>query len=285
MKRGKLLAMVPAASAWLALRSKGAPLPEGPTTSAGFAISVQCWSFKEFTLFEAIELAAAAGAGAVELYPGQKIGGPLGGAKLDPARADEQVAAILDHCGRHRIAPVNFGVTEVPKDEARARVVFEFARRLGMYGITTESLGSLDTLERLAAEFDLRVCFHNHPKPTRLWRPEVVARALEGRDERLGHCADLGHWASSGLDPLEVVRAIAPRVRSLHMKDRAEIGTWTHDRPFGTGIIDLAAILDELRRHGFAGNVSIEYEHNWKTSLPEIAQCVGYLRGYSRMRA
>jgi hypothetical protein len=40
-----------------------------------------------------------------------------------------------------------------------------------------------------------------------------------------------------------------------------------------------------VRKHGFAGNVSIEYEHNWETNLPEVAQCAGYLRAYSRMRA
>jgi hypothetical protein len=30
--------------------------------------------------------------------------------------------------------------------------------------------------------------------------------------------------------------------------------------------------------------VTIEYEHNWKTNVPEIAQCVGYLRAYSKLR-
>ena len=56
--------MVPAASALLALRSQGKPIPAAALTTAGFTASVQCWSFKEFTLWEAIEMAAAAGAGA-----------------------------------------------------------------------------------------------------------------------------------------------------------------------------------------------------------------------------
>jgi sugar phosphate isomerase/epimerase len=69
------------------------------------------------------------------------------------------------------------------------------------------------------------------------------------------------------------------------MKDRASIEKWSHDRPFGTGIIDNIAILDEVRKHGFAGNVSIEYEHNWASNVTEVAQCAGYLRGYSKIRA
>jgi sugar phosphate isomerase/epimerase len=68
------------------------------------------------------------------------------------------------------------------------------------------------------------------------------------------------------------------------MKDREVIGQASPDRPFGTGIIDIAAVLDEARKHGFAGNVSIEYERNWKNNLAEIAQCVGYLRGYANLR-
>jgi sugar phosphate isomerase/epimerase len=68
------------------------------------------------------------------------------------------------------------------------------------------------------------------------------------------------------------------------MKDREFNMKWSHDRPFGTGVIDNITILDEVRKHGFAGNVSIEYEHNWKTNLAEVAQCSGYLRAYSKMR-
>ena len=285
MKRRSLLTMVPAASALLALRSSGAPIPQPALTRAGFSIAVQCWSYKEFTLFEAIQFAAAAGAGAVEIFAGQRIGGPLGDAKVDPAMAAEQAPVILEHAKAHGISPVNFGVINIPADEAKARVIFEFAKALGLYGVTTEALGSLDTLEKLAVEYDLKVCFHNHPKPTALWNPDKVWEAIQGRDERIGYCADIGHWASSGLDPLEVIRKIAPRVRAFHMKDRASITEWSHDRPFGTGVIDLPAILDEVRKHGFAGNVSIEYEHNWKTSQPEIAQCAGFLRAYSQIKA
>ncbi len=285
MKRRSLLTMIPAASALLALRSKAAPIPQAALTPAGFGISVQCWSFKEFTLFEAIEMAAAAGMGGVEVFPGQKLGGAHGDLKFGPDLADDEIQAILDHLKKHNLVAYNFGVTEISKDEAEARKTFELAKKLGLYGVTTESLDALDTLEKLAKEYDVKVCFHNHPKPTALWNPDKIWSAIDGRHKNIGYCADIGHWATSGLDPLAVIKKIAPRVLAFHMKDRASIEKWTHDRPFGTGVIDNIAILDEVRKHGFAGNVTIEYEHNWKTSLPEIAQCAGYLRAYSRMRA
>lgn len=276
--------MIPAASALLALRSHGKPINPDALTDAGFTISVQCWSLKEFTLWEAIEKSASAGAAAVEVFPGQTIGGELGDAKLGPDLSDEQISTLLGHAKTNGITPVNFGVTGISKDEAEARKTFEFAKKMGLYGVTTESLDALDTLEKLAKEYDLKVCFHNHPKPTHLWDPNKIWEAIKDRHENIGYCADLGHWATSGLDPLEVIKKIAPRVHAFHMKDREAVGKWTHDRPFGTGVIDNAAILDEVRKHGFAGNVTIEYEHNWKTNVPEIAQCVGYLRAYSKLR-
>ena len=45
------------------------------------------------------------------------------------------------------------------------------------------------------------------------------------------------------------------------------------------------SILDEVRKRNFAGNVTIEYEYNWHCNLPEIAQCVGYLRAYAQLHA
>ena len=285
MKRPSLLTLIPAASAVYALRSQGGPLPVDALTAAGFSIAVQCWSFKEFTLFEAIEMAAAAGAN-VELFSGQKIGGACGDLEFGHELADDALQAVAEHLAKHRVFAVNYGVVDVPDDEAAARKIFGLAEKLGLHGITTESIDAIDVLEKLAAEYGIKVCFHNHPKRPfyKMWDPEFVFDAVKDRHENLGLCADVGHWASCGMNPLEVIRKVAPRVRSFHLKDRESIEQWTHDRPFGAGVIDLISILDEVRKHGFAGNVSIEYEHNWKSNLAEVAQCAGYLRAYSKMR-
>lgn len=285
MKRRSLLTMIPAFSALFALRSKGAPIPASALEAAGFSISVQCWTFKEFTLFEAIEMAAAAGAH-VELFPGQTIGGPCGDLKFGPELADDALQFVVEHLAKHQVFAVNYGVVDVPNDEAAARKIFGLAKKIGFYGITTESIDAIDVLEKLAAEYDIKVGFHNHPKRPfyKMWDPDFVFKSVKDRHANLGLCADVGHWASCGMDPLEVIRKVAPRVRSFHMKDRESMKKWTHDRPFGTGVIDNIAILDEVRKHGFSGNVSIEYEHNWKTNLAEVAQCAGYLRAYSKMR-
>jgi sugar phosphate isomerase/epimerase len=282
MKRRSFFATVPALSALLAMRASGKPVAKEALSPAGFTIAVQCWSFNRYTVWQAIEKTAESGANAVELFPGHKLGGPHGDKTMGPRLDAAIYQSLLDHASKHGVAIVNFGVCDIPSDEAKARPVFELARTLGLYGLTTESAGSIATIDKLAEEYEVKVCFHNHPKGSALWDPNKVWDLVKDRHPNVGFCADIGHWATSGLDPLEVIKKVGSRVHAFHFKDREAIGKETHDRPFGTGVIQLAAILDEVREHGFAGNVSIEYEHNWEKSVPDIAQCVGFLRGYSQ---
>ena len=44
--------------------------------------------------------------------------------------------------------------------------------------------------------------------------------------------------------------------------------------PWSTGICDVRAILTELKRQGFKGVFSAEYEYHWENPVPEIAQSV-----------
>jgi len=46
------------------------------------------------------------------------------------------------------------------------------------------------------------------------------------------------------------------------------------------GTVTVPAILKQLKRQGFAGNVSIEYEYDWDNNVSDAAQCIGFVRGY-----
>ena len=62
-----------AALALLGMPSVGAePIPDAHKTN-GFALGCQAYSFRLFTMFEAIEKTAASGAKVIEFYPGQKF--------------------------------------------------------------------------------------------------------------------------------------------------------------------------------------------------------------------
>ena len=53
-------------------------------------------------------------------------------------------------------------------------------------------------------------------------------------------------------------------------------GKGAHDVPWGTGKGDARGMLAEIQRQGLKAVFSVEYEHNWDNSLPEIAACVEF---------
>ncbi len=261
------------------------PIPDSHKIN-GVAIGCQAYTFNRYTAFEAIEKTAAAGGKVIEFYPGQRLSAETGDLKVDHNAPGEVVAKLQEKLAQHGVKAVNYGVVGVPSDEEGARKVFDFAKKLGLRTVTTESTDAIDTLEKLAKEYDICVAFHNHPRQPnnpnyKVWDPNYILELVKDRDRRVGACADTGHWLRSGLDPVESLKILKGRIISSHMKDLNEKSPRGHDVPFGTGVSNIAACLDELKAQGFEGNISIEYEHNWESSVPEVAQCVGFVRGYT----
>ena len=261
-----------------------APIPDD-CRIGGFAIGCQAYTFNRFSVFEAIEKTAQAGGKVIEFFPGQKLSPDKPDVKWDHNASDEVIAQVKAQLTKYGLRPVNYGVVGA-KDDAEWRKIFEFAKKLGLYAVTTEAVNQLDSIEKLVKEFDIRVAIHNHPRRPndanyKVWDPAYVLSVVKDRDARIGACADTGHWVRSGLTPVECYKILKGRIVSTHFKDLNEKSPKAHDVPFGTGISDIPALLDELKRQGFQGNISIEYEHNWEQSLPEVAQCIGFVRGYA----
>ena len=264
-----------------------APIPEDCKIS-GFALGCQAYTFNRFTAFEAVEKTALAGGKIIEFYPGQKLSAEQPELKLHHDASDATIAAVKAKLAQHGVRAVNYGVVG-GKDAAEWRKIFEFAKKLDLYGITTEDVGHLDDIEKLVKEFDIRVGYHEHARRAdnpnyKLWDPNYVLSLVKDRDHRIGACADTGHWATSGLKPLDCVKILKGRIISAHLKERTEIGKQRPDAIYGTGVTDTKAILDELKAQGFEGNISIEYEANWDNSVPDVAQCVGFVRGWGAGR-
>jgi len=262
-----------------------APIP-AESRIGGFAIGCQAYTFNRFTAFEAIEKTEAAGGKVIEFYPGQALSPEDRGIKVSHDMDEPALQKLQAKLAKHGVRAVNYGVVGIPQDEAGARKLFEFARKLGMYALTTESTDTMDTFEPLVKEYDIRVGFHNHARRPndpayQIWDPQWVNNLVKNRDRRIGACADIGHWQTSGIKAVDGLRALEGRIISVHAKERQQLGPGQHDVPFGTGATDFAGVLSELRRQKFEGNVSIEYEFNWDHSVPDIAQCIGFIRGWS----
>ena len=277
------LTIIAAALSLAGLTVAAAPIPKNCLTG-GIALGCQAWTFREFTVMEAIQKTAEAGGKVIEFYPDQKFSPEQPGLKFDHNATDEMVSAVKAQLGKYGIRAVNYGVVNIPKDEAGARKIFEFAKKFELYGITTESVEALDTIEKLVKEYDLRVGFHNHPRQPenpgyKMWDPHYVLSVVKDRDPRIGSTADVGHWVRSGLDPVACLKILRGRIISTHLKDLNEKSPNAHDVPFGTGVSNIPAILGELKRQHFNGNASIEYEYDWMNNVPAVAQSIGFVRG------
>lgn len=261
----------------------GNPIPDDAKVG-GFAIGPQAYSFNRFTAFEAVEKAQQAGAKCIEFYPGQKLSPEKPDAKLHHTMSDEDFAALQAKLVKHGVKAVNYGVVG-GKDEAEWRQIFEFAKKLGVYAITTEDVRNIDVIEKLVKEYDIKVGYHEHPKRPndpnyQLWDPNYVASLLKDRDPRIGASADTGHWASSGVNPLEALKILKGRIISSHLKDRAVIGEKQTDLIYGTGVLDIPAILAELRAQGFEGNIAVEYETKWEDNVADIGACIEFVKNW-----
>lgn len=247
------------------------------TTAAdqlGWKLGVQTYSFNRFTFFEAIDKAASIGLKYAECYPGQTISADIDG-KIGPGMTAEQIKLVKDKLKSAGVQLVAFGVTGLSANEAESRRTFAWCKEMGIGVINTEVReDAFETLEKLCEEYQIKVGLHNHPEPSYYWNPDTVLKAIEGRSKWIGACADTGHWLRSGLNPLESLKKLEGRIVSFHFKDLNREGKGAHDVPWGEGVANVPALLEEMKRQQFQGPISIEYEHNWLESLPEIAQCV-----------
>ncbi len=252
--------------------------------TGGMLLGVQAWTFNQYTVFEAIQKASEAGSTNIELFPGQTLGSGFDSVKVGPEMGSAAVEGLQTQLKKYGVNIVAYGVTGIDKDETGARKLFQWAKTLGIGILNTESTESIDTIEKMVKEFDIRVGFHNHPKTNnpayKMWDPTYIYQLVKDHDKRIGSCADTGHWVRSGLKPVDAIRALKGRIVSSHLKDLNEFSPNGHDVPYGTGISDLTDILNEYHKMGYQGTLSVEYEYHWDTSLPEVAQCLGFVRGY-----
>jgi sugar phosphate isomerase/epimerase len=286
---GAVFSLAAAAVLGAAWGEAGVEIPAEYRTG-GFAVGCQSYSFNQFTAFEAIEKTGQAGGRVIEFYPGQKLSAEAPDASLDHGMSDSTMEKLKAKLKEHRVMAVNYGVVGLPNDEAECRRVFEFAKKMGLYAVTSEpDPEAMGLIEKLVKEYDIKLAIHNHPKRDddpgyKFWDPGYVLALVKNRDRRIGSGADTGHWIRSGVKPLDALKTLRGRIISSHLKDLNVFGPDAHDVPFGLGVTNIGAVLDELKSQGFNGNLSIEYEYAWDHSVPEIAQCIGFVRGYRAPR-
>jgi sugar phosphate isomerase/epimerase len=266
-------AFVAGALSCLAADDKRATRDDAASEKLGMKLSLQCWTFNRLTFFETVDKAAAMGIKYLEIYPGQKL---EPGSKLTISRnmSEETIAKIkkkLADAGGLKL--VAYGVDGIPTDEKGAKKTFEWAKEMGIGVLVTETMPN-DVHEKLCKEYKIRIALHNHPNS---WPPDKVLEATKDRCKLMGSCCDTGHWMRADYVPVETLKKLKGRIMHLHFKDLNGFGKGVHDVPWGTGKGDVKGMLAELKRQGYKGYLSIEYEYGGLKDLDvTVPKCVAY---------
>jgi sugar phosphate isomerase/epimerase len=258
-------------------------------TTGGFVVGCAAYTFRQGTVFEAIDKTRTCGGKVIEFFAWQKLSSETGDVQLNENISDENIQRLKAKLAAAGIKAVNCYVGNQDfvagsKDESGPRKVFEFARKLGLHGLTGEPPeDQLDIVEKLAKEYDIQFCIHNHrhdeKQPDyRNWEPAYVLSLVRNRDQHIGACVDTGHLVRSGIKPADAIRTLGKRVLSVHLKDPKDGSPDAADQPYGQGIADIKGVLAELKRVGFKGYIAVEDENANDHLLDDVKQCIKFVR-------
>ena len=243
--------------------------------TANWKIGVQMWTFRMFTFAEALDKVDSAGVKFIEAFWGQPLGAGLKDS-FGIRMSDDSKAKIKQMLQSKGISIVAMGVI-APGTREEWKKAFDLAKEFGLSYITAEPhKDQWDMVDSMAGAYGIKVAIHDHPKPNAYWSPDSVLAAISGHPN-LGSCADIGHWARNGLNPVDCLKKLAGHVYGVHLKDIVKFDdTKAADTIVGKGVIDFPPIFQELKRQNFKGMFSIEHESNWYHSLPDVIETVKF---------
>ena len=260
------------------------PIPESYRQN-GWFVGAQAYTFKEFSFFEAIAKTKEAGGNIIEIFPGHTLK-PGSKEKTHHSMSDATFAEMKAELDRQGVRAVNYGVVGA-KNKEEVYAIMKFAKKLGLYAVCSESTEQIVHWESAAIEFDIKVAFHEHggsmDKPKyKVWNPLYILGVVESRDSRIGACADLGHWATSGLSSVWALKVLEGRVVSVHLKDKSDFGHKATVVVAGKGVCDIDGCLKELIRQKFDGHISVEHENDWKDSVPQVKHNIDFVKARAK---
>lgn len=221
---------------------------------AGFKMSIQTYSLRQFSFDQALVHIEDLGLRWVELFDGHM-----------PITHDaDAIAAFHTKVAAHSAKLSGHFVGAFTGDANHNRNLFEFGKRAGLdLLICDPTPEAFPILHDLVQEYDIKVGIHNHGPGHRYDRIDDSLNAVENFDKRIGFCPDTGHYLRSGEDPVEMVYKLKDRMYGMHLKDQA--GKHRNEPPetiLGEGAIDLNAFCKALREIKYNATISLEYELN-----------------------
>ncbi len=203
----------------------------------------------------------------------------------------EQIAQFKEKLAAHDVIGYAVGPIYM-KDVEAVDKAFAYAQRVGVdlivgvpgvWGDKGPRYDVLDRVEQKVKETGIRYAIHLHgpdmplyPDATSIWND------VKDRDPRLGICLDIGHDLRAGSDPIKDLKRYGKRVFDIHLKDVTEGTKAGHAIELGRGAIDFPNFVKMLRKVGYKGSLSLEYEKDMTDPFIGIAESVGYFKAVSK---
>lgn len=186
-------------------------------------------------------------------------------AHLNPLAPKEETMRKLATLKANGLKAYTFGVNQTSLDKEKNRLLFEFAKLIGVKLIVVEpkNPAEWENLEELVREYDIKLAIHNHGAGTAYGDPATVKAVLAKRDRRIGVCLDVGWVTAAGFDAAKVFREYGDRVFDIHLKDKkienAADGTKVVvDVEVGRGATNYAELFSAIRETKWSGVMAIE---------------------------
>jgi inosose dehydratase len=237
----------------------------------GLKMGVTTYTLRQFKLDEAIAMTKKAGVKYISL---KDMHLPL---KSTPAQRAEARKKIEDA----GLILLGGGVIYMKNDEQEIRNAFDYAKDTGMPTIVcSPDPEGLDTVEKMAKEYDIRIAIHNHgPGDKKYPSPLDVLKMVGNRDARMGICMDVGHTVRIGQDPVDAINTCAKRLYDFHMKDVTAAKASGGATEVGKGVIDIVGVLKALTKLKYSYHVALEYEAKGDDPMPGMIESYAYMRG------
>ncbi|QGW27419.1 sugar phosphate isomerase/epimerase family protein [Phnomibacter ginsenosidimutans] len=240
------------------------------------SIGIQLWTFHLASFTTALEKVDSCDIRYIQAISGQPIGNTANDSfsSYMPVRAKKYVQELL---AKKEIQIKAYGVLN-PQSREEWLQHFAFAKEMKIPLLVTEPITAhWDYADSLAGVFNIKIAIHNHPAPAQYYHPDSVLAAMKNHSH-IYACADIGHWARSGLDPVKCLQTLKGRIADVHFKDVAAFNVIEADNMLlGKGVIDLQAIIEELQNQKYEGILTIEHEQNWENNVPDLLQNIKWL--------
>jgi sugar phosphate isomerase/epimerase len=257
---------------WTAWSARAADPAKPPKKATPLKIGIASYSLRKFPLDRVIQACQDMGIRYLNLKDFHL-------ARTDPPETTRALRRKIEAAG---ITIMGGGtLTWKENNEAEIRKDFEYAKNGGFpLMVCSPAPETLDTLEKLVKEYDIRIAIHNHG-PEDKWYPapkDALAK-LERRDPRMGICMDIGHATRANADIVQSIALAGPRLLDLHVKDLADPTNRDSQVEVGRGVLDVPGVFKALVAAKFAGHVGLEYEIKADDPFAGMAESLAYMRG------